>query len=86
MMNKSRIDEWRSGVESRLEELTIFSTKQNSDIEYIKKSTDEIKKLVKEQNGRVRTLEQKTSAMQAVTSVMGIVFAGLIGWLFKIKV
>jgi len=85
-MNKSRIDEWRSGVESRLEELTIFSTKQNSDIEYIKKSTDEIKKLVKEQNGRVRTLEQKTSAMQAVTSVMGIVFAGLIGWLFKIKV
>jgi uncharacterized coiled-coil protein SlyX len=86
MMNKSRIDEWRSGVESRLEELTIFSAKQNSDIEYIKKSTDEIKKLVKEQNGRVRTLEQKTSAMQAVTSVMGIVFAGLIGWLFKIKV
>jgi uncharacterized coiled-coil protein SlyX len=85
-MNRNQVDNWRTDTQDRLEELTIMSAKQNSDIEYIKKSTDEIKKLVKEQNGRVRTLEQKTSAMQAVTSVMGIVFAGLIGWLFKIKV
>ena len=37
-MNKAQVDDWRSGVESRLEELTIMNAKQNSDIHYIKDS------------------------------------------------
>ena len=34
-MNKAQVDEWRGGVESRLEELTVMSAKQNSDIENV---------------------------------------------------
>ena len=44
-MNKAQVDNWRNGVESRLEELTVMSAKQNSDIHYIKESVDEIKEL-----------------------------------------
>ena len=84
-MNKAQVDNWRNGVESRLEEITIHSAKQNSDLTHIKETTDEIKNLVKEQNGRVRTLEQKTSAMQAIGSVMAVVFGGFISWLFRMK-
>ena len=84
-MNKARIDEWRGGVESRLEELTVMSAKQNSDIAYIKETTSEIKDLLKQQNGRVRSLEQKTSALEAIGSVVGVIFGGLIGWLFNTK-
>lgn len=83
MMNKSRIDEWRSGVESRLEELTIFSAKQNSDIHYIKEIVDDIKVLVKEQNGRVRALESSVSSIQSVGAFVALVFSSLIGWLYK---
>ncbi len=43
-MNKAQVDDWRNGVESRLEELTVMNAKQNSDIHYIKDSVDEDKK------------------------------------------
>jgi hypothetical protein len=62
-----------------------MSAKQNSDIHYIKEIADEIKNLVKEQNGRVRILEQKTSALESIGSVISVVFGGLIGWLFNTK-
>jgi hypothetical protein len=62
-VNKARIDEWRVVVESRLEELTIINAKQSSELFHIKESVDEIKAMVKEQNGRVRKLEQQTSAI-----------------------
>jgi len=84
-MNKNQVDNWRTDTRARLEELTIMSAKQNSDIHYIKEIADEIKNLVKEQNGRVRILEQKTSALESIGSVISVVFGGLIGWLFNTK-
>jgi len=84
-MNRIEVDTWRVGVESRLEELTVMGAKQNSELAHIKGSVEEIKTIVKEQNGRVRWLEQQNSAMKAVGSVLAIVFTGFIGWLFKIR-
>ena len=55
-MNKVEVEHWRVGVDSRLEELTVMGAKQNSELAHIKESVDEIKGLVKEQNGRVRVL------------------------------
>ena len=60
-MNKVEVEHWRIGVDSRLEELTVMGAKQNSELAHIKESVEEIKSLVKEQNGRVRVLEQQTS-------------------------
>ena len=76
-------NKWRTGVNSRLEELTILGAKQNSDIHYIKDTVDEIKVLVREQNGRVRWLEQQTTAIKSVGSFVALVFGSLIGWLYK---
>jgi len=78
-------NKWRAGVNSRLEELTILGAKQNGELAHIKETTDEIKELVKEQNGRVRWLEQQTTAIKAVGSLLAVVFSGFIGWLFKIN-
>ena len=44
---------------------------------------DDIKVLVKEQNGRVRTLESSVSSIQSVGSFVALVFGSLIGWLYK---
>ena len=56
-MNKKEVDNYREGVQNRLEELTLMNAKQSSDMHYVKESLDEVKVLIKEQNGRVRTLE-----------------------------
>ena len=82
-MNKSQVDNWRTDTQARLEELTIMSAKQNSDIHYIKDTVDEIKSLVKEQNGRVRVLEQQTSAIKDIGAAVTVVFSGFISWLFN---
>jgi uncharacterized coiled-coil protein SlyX len=82
-MNKNQVDSWRTDTQARLEELTIMSAKQNSDTHYIKDTVDEIKVLVKEQNGRVRWLEQQTTAIKSVGSFVALVFGSLIGWLYK---
>ena len=82
-MNKNQVDNWRTDTQGRLEELTIMSAKQNSDIHYIKDTVDEIKVLVKEQNGRVRWLEQQTTAIKSVGSFVALVFGSLIGWLYR---
>ena len=84
-MNKVEVEHWRVGVDSRLEELTVMGAKQNSESAHIKESVDEIKGLVKEQNGRVRVLEQQTSAIKAVGSAIAVIFSGFIGWLFNIR-
>ena len=84
-MNKVEVEHWRVGVDSRLEELTVMGAKQNSELAQIKESVDEIKGLVKEQNGRVRVLEQQTSAIKAVGSAIAVIFSGFIGWLFNIR-
>jgi len=85
MMNKSQVDIWRQGMESRLEKLTIVNTKQSSELSHIKESVEEIKTMVKEQNGRVRTLEKQTSALQSAGSVITVIIGGFIGWLFNAR-
>jgi|TARA_R110000751_G_scaffold17867_2_gene54666 hypothetical protein len=85
MMNKSQVDNWRQGMESRLEKLTIVNTKQSTELSHIKESVEEIKSLVREQNGRVRTLEKQTSALQSIGSAITIALSGFVGWLFNIR-
>ena len=82
-MNKVDIERWRVNVDSRLEELTVMNAKQSSEVTHIKETTDEIKSLVKEQNGRVRALESSVSRIQGVGSMFVVVFGSLISWLFK---
>jgi len=84
-MRQSKIDAWREGVESRLEELAIVNAKQSSELSHIKESVEEIKSMVKEQNGRVRTLEKQTSALQSIGSAITIALGGFIGWLFNAR-
>ena len=79
------LEDYREGVQSRLEELSVINAKQSGELTQIKESVNEIKLLVKEQNGRVRILEKETSGMKAMGSVLSIVFAGFISWLFKMK-
>ena len=82
-MNKVQIDNWRENVDARLEELTIMNAKQNSQLFHIGTTLEEIKSMVKEQNGRVRTLEQQTSAMKAIGSIVAIAYSAVITWLFN---
>lgn len=79
------LEDYREGVQSRLEELSVMNAKQSSELMQIKESVEEIKLLVKEQNGRVRALERETSGIKAVGSVLSVVFVGFISWLFKMK-
>jgi|TARA_R110000787_G_scaffold281659_1_gene393112 hypothetical protein len=82
-MNKNQVDNWREVSQIRLEELTVVNAKQSSEISHIKETVDEIKTLVKEQNGRVRTLESSVSSIQSVGSFVAVVLGSLIGWLYK---
>ena len=82
-MNRAEIEKWRINVDSRLSELTVINAKQSSEVSHIKETTDEIKSLVKEQNGRVRALESSVSKIQGIGSMFVIVFGSLISWLFK---
>jgi uncharacterized coiled-coil protein SlyX len=82
-MNKVQIDKWRENVDARLEELTVMNAKQNSQLFHIGTTLEEIKSMVKEQNGRVRTLEQQTSAMKAIGSIVAIAYSAVITWLFN---
>ena len=82
-MNKSKVDNWRDNVDARLEELTIMNAKQNSQLFHMNSTLQEIKSMVKEQNGRVRTLEQQTSAIKAIGSVVAIAYSAVITWLFN---
>ena len=82
-MNRAEIEKWRINVDNRLEELTVINAKQSSEVSHIKETTDEIKNLVKEQNGRVRILESSVSKIQGIGSMFVVVFGSLISWLFK---
>ena len=81
-MNNKEVESYRAGVQSRLEELTLMSAKQSSDIHHIKDSLDEVKVLIKEQNGRVRVLESSMSGVRAIGSMLSVIFSGLFGYLF----
>jgi predicted DNA-binding ArsR family transcriptional regulator len=81
-MNKTQVDDWRVNMQSRLEELTVLNAKQSSDISHVKESLDEVKTLIKEQNGRVRELEGGMSGVKAIGGMLSAVFSGLFGYLF----
>jgi len=81
-MNKSEVDNWRVNMQSRMEELTVLNAKHNSDIMYVKESVDELKELIKEQNGRVRELEGNMSGIKAIGGMLSVVFSSLFGYLF----
>jgi uncharacterized coiled-coil protein SlyX len=78
-MNRNQVDNWRTDTQARLEELTVMSAKQSGEISHIKETVDEIKTLVKEQNGRVRSLESSVSSIRSVGSFVALVFGSLIG-------
>ena len=82
VMNKKQVDDHRSMVQSRLEELAILNAKHSQDIMYVKESIDDIKVLVKEQNGRVRTLEGNMSGIKAIGITIATVFSSFFGYLF----
>ena len=81
-MNHKEVESYRTGVQSRLEELTLMSAKQGSDINHIKDSLDEVKGLIKEQNGRVRVLESGMSGVRAIGGMLSVIFSSLFGYLF----
>ena len=81
-MNKKQVDNYRLIVQTRLEELSILNAKHNQDIMHVKESVDELKELIKEQNGRVRELEGNMSGVRAIGAMLSVVFSGLFGYLF----
>ena len=81
-MNKKEVDNYREGVQSRLEELTLKNAKQSSDMHYVKESLDEVKVLIKEQNGRVRALEGAMSGIKAIGAMVSVLFSSLFGYIF----
>ena len=81
-MNHKEVESYRTGVRSRLEELTLMSAKQGSDINHIKESLDEVKVLIKEQNSRVRVLEGGMSGIKAIGGMLSVIFSSLFGYLF----
>ena len=81
-MNKKEVDSYRVVVQSRLEELTIVNAKQSSDMHYVKESLEEVKVMLKEQNGRVRELESSMSGFKAIGAMISVVFSALFGYLF----
>lgn len=81
-MNKKEIDSYREGVQSRLEELAVLNAKHSQDIIYVKESLDEVKGMLKEQNGRVRNLESSVSGIKAIGAMIAATFSGLFGYFF----
>ena len=81
-MNKKEVDNYRESVQSRLEELTLMNAKQSSDMHYVKESLDEVKVLLKEQNGRVRNMEGVVSGIKAIGAMISVMFSSLFAYLF----
>jgi|TARA_R100001530_G_scaffold41130_1_gene31539 hypothetical protein len=88
-MNKKEVDSHRYIVQSRLEESAINQASQGSDIKHIfeklslmGKNLDEVKVLVKEQNGRVRSVEGDMSAFKAIGAMISVMFSSLFAYLF----
>ena len=88
-MNKKEVDTYRGVVkdtiklnQNRLEELTLINAKQSSDMHYVKESLDEVKVLLKEHNGRVRSVEGDVSAFKAIGAIISVMFSSLFAYLF----
>ena len=72
-----------------MEEQTILTASQGSDIKHISenqiqmnKNLDEVKALIKEQNGRVRELEGSVSGFKAIGAMISVIFSSLFAYLF----
>tara|TARA_Y100000310_G_scaffold61711_1_gene56969 strand:- start:837 stop:1091 length:255 start_codon:yes stop_codon:yes gene_type:complete len=81
-MNRKEVDSYREIVQSRLEELTLMNAKQSSDMHYVKESLEEVKIILKEQNGRVRELEGSVSGFKAIGAMISVIFSSLFAYLF----
>ena len=81
-MNKKQVDNYRLIVQTRLEELSLLNAKHSQDMMHVKESIDDIKVLLKEQNGRVRELEGNMSGIKAIGARIATVFSSLFGYLF----
>jgi hypothetical protein len=88
-MNKKEVDSYRYNLQSRSEEQTILIASQGSDIKHIfenqvqmNKNLDEVKALIKEQNGRVRSVEGDVSAFKAIGAIISVMFSSLFAYLF----
>ena len=75
-MNKPQIDEYRVEVVDRLARI-------ESKIESIFQESRDTKLQLQMLNGRVRKLEGGMSAIQAIGSVVSVIFGGFIAYLFK---
>tara|TARA_R100000808_G_scaffold5664_1_gene17033 strand:+ start:5247 stop:5459 length:213 start_codon:yes stop_codon:yes gene_type:complete len=64
-----------------IEKLTHITAVQERTLEDVK----EIKSLLKEQNGRVRTNESAIARLNVIASLMVTIIAGFITWLFGFK-
>lgn len=49
------------------------------------KKLDKIEEHLSAQNGRLRKVEQQSSAIKAMGSMVTVVFSAVIAWLFKLK-
>lgn len=67
------VEDYRDDVQSRLEELTLCSAKQRSDLYHIREVVIEIKDLVKEQNGRVRKNTNRIWWIYGLISSFGVI-------------
>ena len=81
-MNRKEVDSYREIVQSRLEELTLMNAKQSSDMHYVKESLEEVKIILKEQNGRVRELEGSVSGFKAIGAMISVIFSSLFAYIF----
>tara|TARA_R100001530_G_scaffold132684_1_gene105321 strand:+ start:296 stop:532 length:237 start_codon:yes stop_codon:yes gene_type:complete len=77
-MNKPQVDEYRLDVVDRLARI-------ESKMETVHKEARDTKLEVQMQNGRVRALEGSMASIKGIGSVVSIVFAGFISYLFKGK-
>ncbi len=75
-MNKPQIDEYRLDVVDRLARIEQTLTS-------IHKEAKDTKLEVQMQNGRIRKLEGSMASIKGIGSVISIVFAGFISYLFK---
>ena len=88
-MNKKEVDNYRHNLQSRVEEQTILTASQGSDIKHIfenqlqmNKNLDEVKILIKEQNGRVRNMEGDVSGFKAIGAMVSVIFSSLFAYIF----
>jgi hypothetical protein len=75
-MNKPQVDEYRIDVVDRLARI-------EQTLSSVHREAKDTKLEIQMQNGRVRKLEGSMASIKGIGSVISIVFAGFISYLFK---